>query len=78
MHRPGIGSVDGDTIVLNGTTMDELERHHLATLRLVLDRVNRETADMERREVEEKARQEGFEREHEREVDDVASRLRFG
>jgi len=77
MHRPGIGSVEGDTILLDGTTMNELERHHLATLRVVLERVNRDAADIERRDVEEKARQEGFEREHEREVEDVASRLRF-
>lgn len=78
MPRPGIGSVEGDSIVLDGTTMDELERHHLATLRLVLERVNRDTADIERRESEENERQARLEQEHDREVEDVASRLRFG
>jgi hypothetical protein len=77
MHRPGIGAVEGDTIVLDGTTMDELERYHLRTLRLVLEQVNRNTADIERRQAEEKARQERLEREHDRDVDAVASRLRF-
>ncbi len=77
MHRPGIGSVEGDTIVLDGTTMDELERYHIETLRLVLEQVNRNTADIERRQAEEQARQAAREGQHEREVEDVASRLRF-
>ncbi|MGO8684369.1 MAG: toll/interleukin-1 receptor domain-containing protein, partial [Thermoleophilia bacterium] len=42
MHRPGILRVQGDRIVLDGTTMDELERYHRDTLVLVLEQVNRE------------------------------------
>jgi hypothetical protein len=77
MHRSGICRVSGDTVVLDGTTMDELERYHLKTLRLALDVTNepyaeyvRRMLDQERREREEKER-------HEREVDDIARRLRF-
>ncbi len=39
-HRPGIGRVVGDRIILDGTTMEEIEQYHGATLRIVVDRVN--------------------------------------
>ena len=40
MHRPGIGSVIGDRIVLDGTTVEEIEKFHRETLRVVVARVN--------------------------------------
>jgi hypothetical protein len=77
MHRPGILSVLGDLIVLDGTTMEELERHHRDTLLLVLENVNREIAEQDaarttRAEAERRRREE-----HQRNVEDTASRLRF-
>jgi hypothetical protein len=45
MHRPGIASIQGDRIILDGTTIDELERYHLATLKLVVKVLNEQTAD---------------------------------
>ena len=44
MHRPGIGSVVGDTIVLDGTTIEELERYHAKTLKLAVDVTNQQVA----------------------------------
>jgi TIR domain len=77
MHRPGILSVDGDRIVLDGTTMDEVARYHRDTLVLVLEQVNREITQ---REAARRSRQE-MERkrieEHRRSVEDAAERLRF-
>jgi len=32
MHRPGIVSVQGDRVILDGTTIEEVERHHRETL----------------------------------------------
>ena len=29
MHRPGIARVEGDRIVLDGTTIEEVEKYHL-------------------------------------------------
>jgi hypothetical protein len=77
MHRPGIASVQGDTIVLNGTTMEELERYHAETLRGVLDEVNRQAAQAAQRaraqrEIE---RQRG--EAHSQTVDAIADRLKF-
>ncbi len=77
MHRPSIARISGDKIVLDGTTMEEVERYHLATLKLVLDKTNEEAA---RREEAERAR---LERRKEggqarkRGVDEMARRLRF-
>jgi TIR domain-containing protein len=42
MHRPGIASVVGDTIVLDGTTLDEVKRYHRDTLKLALVATNRQ------------------------------------
>ena len=77
MHRPGIASVVGDRIVLDGTTIEELERYHLKTLKLVIGQLNVAlAAHREREQVRLDA--EGQARaEHEREVADAAARLRF-
>jgi len=32
MHRPGIASVQGDRVVLDGTTVEEIDRYHRETL----------------------------------------------
>ncbi|MEX0667299.1 MAG: toll/interleukin-1 receptor domain-containing protein [Acidimicrobiia bacterium] len=77
MHRPGIASVSGDTVILDGTTMEELERYHVETLRHVLQKVN---ADMAEREREERARAEReaeSQRGHDETVRDVAGRIKF-
>lgn len=40
MHRPGIGRVEGDRFVLDGTTIDEVDKFHLETLQLAVDQTN--------------------------------------
>jgi TIR domain len=77
MHRPGIASISGDTVVLNGTTMEELERYHVETLRHVLDKVNADVAEHERKEQARREREEEAQRQHEKNVREVASRLKF-
>lgn len=77
MHRPGIASVIGDTIVLDGTTIDEVAEYHRDTLVLCVERANqeydelcsqREQAEMKRREQEERQRSH---------VADVARKIEF-
>jgi hypothetical protein len=41
MHRPGIASVYGTTVELNGTTIEEVEQYHRDTLQLALEETNR-------------------------------------
>lgn len=77
MHRPGIGSVQGDTIVLDGTTMYELETVHLNMLRAVMDKTNDEAAEFERRQHEAHRREKEQQASHQANIRDVSRRLRF-
>jgi hypothetical protein len=77
MHRPGILSVTGDKIILDGTTIEEVEKYHRDTLLLVVERANEVWEDMERRS-RERGRLEAEQRaQHEQAVRDAANRLRF-
>lgn len=77
MHRPGIARVMGNTIVLDGTTLDEVEKHHRDTLRLCVNEANKDeelhVIERERR-ANEAIRQEV---ERRKDVADAASRIRF-
>jgi hypothetical protein len=77
MHRPGIASVSGDTVILDGTTMEELERYHITTLRGVLDKVNADIAAHERQERARAERETEAARQHEESVTEIANRLKF-
>src|SRR5208282_1107201 len=48
MHRPGIARVEGDRIILDGTTIEEVERYHLKTLKLAVERANELAAQWRR------------------------------
>jgi TIR domain len=58
MHRPGIASVVGDTIVLDSTTLDEVKLYHRSTLKLALAETNRQYNELQsqRRAAEERER----------------------
>src|ERR1700739_1747494 len=45
MHRPGIARVEGDRVILDGTTIEEVERYHLKTLKLAVERANELNAE---------------------------------
>jgi phage-related minor tail protein len=77
MHRPEIASVSGDTVLLDGTTMEELERYHVTTLRVVLDKVNADVAAHEREERARAEREAEAARQHEASVREIADRLPF-
>ena len=76
-HRPGIARVEGDRVILDGTTVEEVEQVHRDTLKVVLDKVNKDIAEHEarqRRLEEERAEQL---RQHEKSVRDAAKRMTF-
>jgi hypothetical protein len=77
MHRPGIARVSGNKIVLNGTTLEEIERYHLATLRLVVDKTNEEAAKREEAERARLDNQRGDQLAHRQNVKEISKRLRF-
>ncbi len=77
MHRPGIARVRGNKIILDGTTMEEVEQYHKETLKIAINMSNTrydeiEAANERRRQIEEEGR-----REHEQNVRDAAKRIRF-
>jgi sRNA-binding protein len=77
MHRPGIASIEGDLFVLDGTTIEEVEQHHVETLNLVVDRANAETRSIEQKEKSTSEREAAAAREHEANVTEVAKRITF-
>ncbi len=49
MHRPGIATVTGDKIILDGTTIEEVERYHRDTLMLCVKIANEQDAQVRER-----------------------------
>jgi hypothetical protein len=76
-HRPGIARISRDKIILDGTTMDEVERYHANTLQLALQKTNEEAEREEERErlVAEQLRK--SEQELRDSVSEISKRLKF-
>lgn len=77
MHRPGIGSVVGDRILLDGTTLEELERYHMDTLQGVLDELNNRVAEVQAKERAVTQQNAAEAAAHDKKVRDAAERLKF-
>ena len=76
-HRFGIASVIGDRVILDGTTVEEVEKSHRSTLILAAEEANRQYKEIEaelRRRL--RLEQERIEQ-HRKEVDEAAKRLKF-
>lgn len=57
MHRPGIARVVGDRIVLDGTTIEEVQNYHLETLKLAVKVTNEQAEQLRlRKQAEQQAR----------------------
>lgn len=77
MHRPGIASVRGNRIILNGTTVDEVRDYHKSTLKLCVDEANKmekRCLALKQQAQDRKAEQE---REHLNHVASVISEIEF-
>jgi len=76
-HRPGIASVIGDRIILDGTTIEEVEKYHQATLKEVVELVNKLAEnyekDLRRREEDGEA----SEQKHRKNVQDISKNIKF-
>jgi hypothetical protein len=77
MHRPGIASVQGDRIILDGTTIEEVEQYHRDTLVLAVKETNRMVAELKTKRAEEDARRQRQSEEHHKDVEDRAKRIKF-
>ncbi len=77
MHRPGIASVEGDIVWLRGTTLEEVEKYHRDTLKLVVAEANTRHEHIRRREDAKGDAEAERERRHRASVDDAAKRISF-
>ena len=77
MHRPGIARVSGARIILDGTTIEEVEKYHRETLLVVLDRVNQLIAEHEERKQREVEIESQRRQQHEASVSEVTKRIKF-
>lgn len=77
MHRSRIARVSGDKVILDGTTIEEVEKYHRETLLAVIEKTNRQYGEYRA----EKERQEGLkrrtEKDHEDNIADVLKRINF-
>ena len=77
MHRPGIASVYGDQIVLNGTTIEEVRDYHRETLKMCVKIANDEEQRIIKEEQRKKELEETKKKEHLSNVKNVAKDIEF-
>jgi len=77
MHRPSIATVEGDTVVLDGTTLDEVKRYHRDTLKLALAETNRQYNEFRSRQRAEEERERAREEAHRQDVARKAGDITF-
>jgi hypothetical protein len=77
MHRPGIASVVGDKIILDGTTVEEVQQYHRDTLVLVVDRTNEEfrRLQLSRQQIEKQKQIDA--QEHKKKIQDLSKKINF-
>jgi hypothetical protein len=77
MHRPGIASVSGDRIILDGTTVEEVRDVHAKTLKLVVPLANQKVAELEAEARAKEERAAAQQADHEDNVKRVAEDIDF-
>ena len=77
MHRPGIASVDGSTVILEGTTIEEVERYHRDTLQLAVGETNRQYRERLMTQENHSARENAAREEHRRRIEEASKRIKF-
>ena len=77
MHRPGIASVYGSTVTLNGTTIDEVERYHRDTLQLAITETNRQYGEWRREQEQRHARETALREERQKRIENASKCVKF-
>jgi len=77
MHRPGIATVYGDKVVLDGTTVEEVEEDHRATLILAVQEANQQFQEFEARRRAEAERERERVDAHKKSAAGAAQRIKF-
>lgn len=77
MHRPGIAQIHGEKVVLNGTTLEEVEKYHRDTLILAAETANQGYMEWRRRRQAAEDRERARVEAHKLSVEEAAKRLNF-
>lgn len=77
MHRPRIAFVVGDTIVLDGTTIEEVRDYHRETLILCVQETNRKYQEFDNRRKQAVEREQQQLNNHRRNVNDISNQIKF-
>ena len=77
MHRPGIASVSGNKIYLNGTTMEEVERYHKKTLKLAVKVANQAFSEIQMRKRLKEEHEKNLREQHKKNIDDISKTISF-
>ena len=77
MHRPGISSVIGKQIILDGTTIEEVEKYHFIVLKAAVVMANNKYGEMMKREKMLSEKRNENSNEHRKNVEEIANRLDF-
>lgn len=77
MHRPGIASVYGDEIILDGTTIEEVRDYHRETLLLCVDVANKKEKEINDAEQRKREREEALKNQHYNNLNDIAGTIKF-
>jgi len=76
-HRPGIARIEGDRLILDGTTIEEVEQVHQATLQLVLSETNRQYSEWRRKQERHGEYEKAASDEWKSQVSGVSKRIKF-
>lgn len=77
MHRPGIARVRDAVVVLDGTTIEEVQKYHQSTLSLAVDETNRQYRELQEKQRKAQDQEEASRREHRQRVEDIARLIDF-
>ena len=77
MHRPGIASVYGDQIVLDGTTIEEVRDYHRETLLLCVEVANKREKEISEAEQRKAEQEHARKNKHYSNVNDIAGEITF-
>ncbi len=77
MHRAGIASTYGNQVILDGTTIEEVEKYHKNTLKLAVEVANQRLEQINLRK-QQQAERERIEKEnHRKNINDISNRINF-
>jgi hypothetical protein len=77
MHRPGIASLRGAVVTLNGTTIEEVEKYHRETLQLAVSESNKQYREWKTARDKKLARENAERAERLAKIADAGSRIKF-